>query len=310
MRVISGVLSEHRLSPKDLPESCFYALGFIAISLKEKGLSKKQAVDAIMALCHKHGGLLAALSVYSEIMGIPKTREEELLDTFMSVTGSIADSLGAGGNGAEQIRMAAVESRRIARKQELMEKARRPIEPSVPSYYRLASFIAKDNSVTEEVIIDMIKDEKIAGKFVEGYWRVDTRIPMNARVIRCYLAEHDKPKKKSSDRILVDTRASDAADKLVSEKELSDALEGVKDELSREDELLKRFFEEVEREAGALESLSAQQVEVVRSIVVAIMERGMSEESTLNTLLKLVQKYGTIVRLIDRYSNSGGQSDH
>ena len=309
MRVISSVLSDHGLSPKDLPESHFYALGFIAIGLKEKGLSKKQAVDAIRALCQKHGSLPAVLSFYSEMFGIPKTSEEELLGAFMSVTGSIADSLGVGGIGAEQIRTAALNASTIRQKQELAEKAYKPIEPSVPSHYRLASFVAKDNDVAEEVIVDLIRQGKILGKIVEGYWRVDTREPIDSRVVHSYLAKNNDTEKESSEPGLVDSRNSEVAHASVSAQDLAEALEGLQDGQSGEDELLMQFLEQVESETDTQELLSEQQLEVVRSIIVALRDRGMSEGSTLKTLLKLVRKYGTIGCMIGRYSYSPAQSE-
>lgn len=95
-------------SINELPEYLIRTLKLIALGLKEKGLSKSEAVRAIQALSKKYGGLRDALHAYAELFGIGVPGEQEASATFGLLTNSIAESLGVGSEGAEAIRSAAL----------------------------------------------------------------------------------------------------------------------------------------------------------------------------------------------------------
>jgi hypothetical protein len=100
-------------SINELPEYLIRTLKLIALGLKEKGLSKSEAVRAIQALSKSTGaqGCLARLrrTIRHWVPG-----EQEASATFGLLTNSIAESLGVGSEGAEAIRVGSTPERGAA----------------------------------------------------------------------------------------------------------------------------------------------------------------------------------------------------
>jgi hypothetical protein len=80
-------------SINELPEYLIRTLKLIALGLKEKGLSKSEAVRAIQALKQEVRGLRDALHAYAELFGIGCPVNKEASATFGLLTNSIAESL-------------------------------------------------------------------------------------------------------------------------------------------------------------------------------------------------------------------------
>lgn len=64
------VLEYQRLNVDALPERYLRTLKLLAVSLKDKDMSKDQAFNAINQLAIKHGGLVEVLDFYSKTFGI------------------------------------------------------------------------------------------------------------------------------------------------------------------------------------------------------------------------------------------------